>query len=167
MNLPDGWLSDNEASELQRLAKGCWVLELGAWKGRSTVALAQVAAFVWSVDTFHGDANTGKQDTFDEYARNLRLWDVSEKVRTSVGAFADIVPGLDMGSFDVVFVDGEHSYASTREALDLTIPRMQVGAMVLVHDYSPALEGVIRAVDERTDLYPTGRCESLWTGVRC
>ena len=50
-----GWLFDNEFRMLSKLAEGKRVLEIGCFQGRSTVALAQTAKSVVSVDYFHGD----------------------------------------------------------------------------------------------------------------
>ena len=45
-DLPQGWLLNEEADRLAEAARGRVVLELGAWKGRSTVLLTSVAEYV-------------------------------------------------------------------------------------------------------------------------
>ena len=88
-DLPAGWLTPAEADELRRLAAGRTVLELGAWKGRSTVVLAEVASYVVSVDRHRGIPGHG--ESLDEYLANVR--DLAN-VAVVIAGFADIVPHL-------------------------------------------------------------------------
>ena len=56
MTLPEGWLSPEEAHELRRLSRGRTVLELGAWKGRST---AYTSGAIWKYAQQVGPARDG------------------------------------------------------------------------------------------------------------
>ena len=103
-NLPAGWLTPVEADELRKLADGKTVLELGAWKGRSTVVLAETARVVMSVDN-HGGIPTMPDidDSLDDYLATVR--DLPNVVIV-IADFQTVVPHL--GTFDLVFVDGTH-----------------------------------------------------------
>jgi hypothetical protein len=61
----EGWFHATEVYKLQQLAKDKICLELGSYKGKSTVALADVANKVYSVDPFK--ANGGGQWQLQEY----------------------------------------------------------------------------------------------------
>jgi predicted O-methyltransferase YrrM len=128
MNLPDGWLPDNEVYELQRLAKGKTVLELGAWKGRSTVALSQVAEYVVSVDRHRGIPGHG--ESLDEYlgaAREL------PNVAIVIADFSLFVPLL--GAFDLVFIDGDHDENAVCRDTILAANHLRSHGTIVFHDW--------------------------------
>ena len=128
--LPTGWLTEPEAETLSQLAAGQTVLELGAWKGRSTAALAATALHVVSVDWHYGDPDAGQEDTLDEYIANVRHL---RNVTMVVGRFETVVPHLS--GFDLVFLDGAHDYASVLRDAQLAI---RVGRTIAFHDHNQA-----------------------------
>lgn len=113
--LPDGWLTDEEANELRRLASDRIVLELGAWKGRSTVAFAETARYVVSVDRHRGI--TGHGESLQEYLGNILSLD---NVAAVIASFSDFVPLLGY-YFDVVYIDGDHDTVSVERDTALAI----------------------------------------------
>lgn len=128
--LPDGWLSPAEADELAKLAKGKVVLELGSWKGRSTVVLAGVASQVVSIDlhrpfTFLGEVYP---DTFDEYFANVRDF---HEIVSIVGPF-ETARLFRPDAFGLVFVDGVHDYANARVDLELAFG---FDTIIAAHDW--------------------------------
>ncbi len=150
--LPTGWLSAREQHELERLAAGRRVLEIGVWKARSTVALARVARQVVAIDHFRGDAFAGHQDTLREAVDNVRWYGVADRVAIVVADFRDAFPAVVGDDFDLIFYDGCHSYELTRAALE----RMRgTRADLACHDYAGNYPGVIRAWDEL--IGPTAR----------
>ncbi len=128
MSVP-GWLSDVEADELRALARGKVVLELGAWLGRSTQALASSARQVVSVDGHLGDAHTGAADTLDGFLTNVRSF---PNVAAVVGRFEDVVPLL-APVFDLVFVDGQHDFASVTR--DVALAACVCCGTLALHDW--------------------------------
>lgn len=146
-----GWLSESEGAELQRLAAGLTVLEVGCWKGRSTVCLAQAAARVVSVDHFAGDEYAGRAFTLPEAVETVAALDVRGCVTLVAGAFADVVPLLRLERFGLFFYDADHTYQATADALAAILGGASPSAPVAVHDYDPAQPvwaDCIRAVDE-------------------
>ena len=117
MTLPDGWLADDEAAELRRIAKDKTVLELGAWKGRSTVVFASVATHVVSVDRHQGIEEVGGDDSLPDYLAAVRGLG---NVTIVVGDFNAVVP-LFRDTFDVVYVDGNHDVDSAINDINLAI----------------------------------------------
>ena len=126
VSLPPGWLTDPEAGELRRLAAGRTVLELGAWKGRSTVVLAAVAEHVVSVDRHQGIPGHG--ESLSEYLANVREL---LNVTVVIGAFAQIVPHLH--GFDLVYIDGDHDQQSVTG--DTMLARLTGAAVIAYHDW--------------------------------
>jgi hypothetical protein len=146
-------LTEEEGYALAGLAQNKVVLELGAWLGRSTVCLAQTAEKVWSVDWHQGDEHAGAGHTLNPYFQNLNRYGLLDTVVPIIGRFEDVVPGLAPRYFDLVFLDGFHSYeavmADIARILDLQ------PAVLVFHDYGVEASshggggfGVTKAVDE-------------------
>lgn len=128
--LPQGWLTEEEASALCEIAAGKTVLELGSYRGRSTVALAQTAELVVAVDHHHGDAATGGGDTLTAFLQNVRNL---PNVIPVVADFATAAQVLLFGrGFDLAYVDGAHDHASVKHDVTLAL---EVAELVVVHDY--------------------------------
>jgi predicted O-methyltransferase YrrM len=151
MNFPreiESAMTDAEAEKLQELARNGVVLEIGAWYGFSTIVMARVAKMVHSVDWHLGDSFTGHPDggTFQQFRENLERHKVASRVVIHLGDSGYILPMLRPRSFDLVFVDGQHSHAAVRydgvEARQL----VKLGGIVAFHDYGRF--GVKYGVDE-------------------
>ena len=130
MTLPDGWLTDEEANELRRLASKRTVLELGAWKGRSTVVLSETADYVVSVDRHQGISEVGGEDSLPDYLENVRG---IENVAIVVASFDEIVPLL--GTFGLVYVDGDHDSESAFRDAIIAEKHLAPGGTVAFHDW--------------------------------
>lgn len=109
VTLPEGWLTAKEAEALCGLAKGRRVLELGAFKGRSTVAMALSARHVVSVDWHNGDKHVVLGPSLAEYKKNIEPY---KNIIPIVGRFEQVVPLLEACKFEMVFVDGQHDFPS-------------------------------------------------------
>ncbi len=144
IRLPDGWLDATEAGELRKIADGKVVLELGAWKGRSTVVLAGVAQHVVSVDRHQGIAEVGGEDSLPDYLDAVRgLANVS----IVVADFVQFVGVLD-SIFDLVYVDGDHDADSAERDANLALKAIRAGGMIAFHDwdFDSVREGVGRVI---------------------
>ena len=127
----EGWLYIEEAVELYETVRShpaadpVLVVEIGSWKGRSTIALAQAVrdrghplGRVVAIDPHTGSREHherfGAVDTFDEFLRNIDragLTDLVEPMRTtSLDASGQLVGS----SVDVLFIDGSHEYEDVR-----------------------------------------------------
>lgn len=143
--LPDGFLSQPEIDELIYLAKDRDVLEMGAYKGRSTVCMARAAKSVTSVDWHNGDCHVdklGQRSTKEEYLKNIARY---PNVKPIIGRIEEEVPKLAGNSYDLVFVDASHDFESVQRDMRLAMsfnPRV-----IAVHDFglfdvTPALEAM-------------------------
>lgn len=149
-------LSEEEGTTLAGLGQGKIVLELGAWLGRSTVCLAQTAERVFSVDWHNGDEHAGKSLTLIPYLQNLHRYGLFDTVVPIIGRFEDVMPALKPEHFDMVFLDGFHSYEEVRGDI-FRILALEPSIMVF-HDYGVQASsnggghfGVTRAVEEMFD----------------
>ena len=118
-----------ERDALQLLADGRVVLEVGSAFGFSTVALASVAAHVVAVDT-HSPLGS-----LDLMRQNLEDFGLASQVTILVGSSASILAQLTAASFDLAFIDADHSFqavqADALECLRLVKP----GGVLAFHDY--------------------------------
>lgn len=151
----DGWLSLEEGRALQMLAVNGDVLELGSYKGRSTIAMAQFARHIVSVDSHQGDSGTGPADTVAEFRKNLTDYGVSDKVDVMVGNIPDVIPMVNR-KFDLVFVDDDHDEA--RRSTELALRCLKPGGTIAWHDWNyPYVQDAVRSLG----IEPTGFRETL------
>ena len=160
-----GWLYPAEAAFLFDAAtrvtgKGV-IVEIGSWKGKSTIALAGGAerAPVYAVDTFQGSAEHrqhGPVHTFDDFLTNLRTARVDGRVRPI--CLPSLEAAIDFREpVELLFIDGDHSYDAVRADFEAWVPKVIPGGLVALHDTS-YWRGPRRVVREA--IY--GR----WAGIR-
>ncbi len=166
----DGWMRPIEllflAIEASRRAKIC---EIGSWKGRSTRALLDnTQGQVTAVDTWKGtpgDAgheNVVPEELFKTFKDNLR--DIPfPKLRVYEGTSLEAAELFqrDKEQFDMVFIDGDHHYASVKADIQAWKGLVSPGGILCGHDYAPEWVGVRQAVDE---IFPSWiyRYDSIW-----
>lgn len=144
----DGWLTQNEMDALRELSRGKIVLELGAYKGKSTSVMAMDALTVYSIDTFMCDPDgqtQGANTILTAFTANTRRF---LNVRFYVGKTSEVLPALAGMKADVVFIDAAHDYDSVLSDLKQSWPLLQVGGTLAMHDYfNDDFPGVRRAAD--------------------
>lgn len=141
-----GWLTRAEGAFLHNAASATpgdsAIVEIGSFKGRSTICLGKGAcaghgAFVFAIDPHHGNPEHRRQfgpiDTFSDFLRNIEtagLADVVAGIRdTSVCVAARFKRPVGL-----LFVDGNHQLGAVREDLRRWLPLVRPGGLVAVHD---------------------------------
>lgn len=135
----------DETAKLQQLAAGRVVLEMGSLRGVTTRAMSETAACVHAIDWFHGDDHHGREDTLADYLANCR--DIPN-IATHIGRFENVCPYLAKGAFELVFLDGYHTYEQVKSDIELLEPLLAFRSVVAFHDYTVEAFGVRQAVDE-------------------
>ncbi len=136
------------------------VVEIGSWQGRSTSFLARAVAETgngpfYAVDHFKG--NVGKENfyvvgssdlsdlrgNFEANMKRLGLWDSVEL--------------LDMPNSEAVekieeqirylFIDGDHTKAGVEKDIELFVPKLAAGALVVFDDYEANFAGLVEAAN--------------------
>jgi Methyltransferase domain len=144
--LTEGWLTEPQAQRLSAAGarprpEGA-VVEIGSFRGRSTVVLARAAGEVVAIDPHAGgdrgpqeiapDAARGDAD-FEAFTASLAAAGVAERVRhvrkPSVEAHGDVD-----GAVSLLFVDGAHRFRPARADLVGWGGRVAPGGTMLVHD---------------------------------
>ncbi len=142
----EGWLTEDQARRLfERAREGGRIVEIGSFRGRSAIVMAQAAADrgeLVAIDPHAGgdrgpreiaaQADRGDAD-FDAFHANLERAGVEGRVRHvrrfSADAHAEVT-----GPFDLLYVDGAHSYGPARDDLARWGARVRPGGHMLVHD---------------------------------
>jgi hypothetical protein len=137
----EGWLTPEEGAALASLAKDKIVLELGSFKGRSTVCMAEVAHHVVTVDWHGGDADGVPAGSFPDLEKNIQASGVKgvALVNKRFEELDDFF--LKAHRFDLVFVDGQHDAASVKR--DAEIAKRTGASVIAFHDatYPSVQEG--------------------------
>ena len=179
-----GFLTEREARFLA-LAAACspaqgTILEIGSFKGKSTVGLASIAARyglakVVSVDPHTAPSVTdpdleGQTSSWDDFRANLRKSGVEEAVEVHRAFSRDLARGWDR-PIRLLWIDGDHTYVGAKEDIDLFRRHLADGAIVALHDVLHTFEGPIRVFVEELlgsdDFGPAGLCGSIgWAQYR-
>lgn len=160
-----GWMTQKELEWLCKTAEECrTVLEIGAWKGRSTHALCfgckgvvtSVDHFLGSEDersTSHKEAVTS--DIFAQFKKNTEELTNLRVMQTSSGVANYKMNG---DTFDMIFIDASHKYEDVK--MDLQLWKTKATKIICGHDYNPSWPGVVKAVKEEIGEVET--CGSIW-----
>ena len=145
----EGWLSEGQARLLHHRASGlppgAVVVEIGSFRGRSTIVLASAApvgAEVVAIDP-HAGGDRGPREIAPEAARgqadlaafeaNLAAAGVADWVRHVRLPSAEAGAAVD-GDIDLLYVDGAHRFGPARFDLVGWGGRVRPGGTMLVHD---------------------------------
>jgi Methyltransferase domain len=139
-----GWLTDDQARRLwarAAAARGA-VVEIGSFRGRSTIVLASAAEAVVAIDP-HAGGDRGPQEIAPDAARgaedheafraNLARAGVEARVRHVRRPSAEAHPCVDE-PVALLYVDGAHRYGPARADLAGWGRRVIPGGAMLVHD---------------------------------
>ncbi|HEY4332701.1 MAG TPA: class I SAM-dependent methyltransferase [Ilumatobacteraceae bacterium] len=156
----DGWMSPDQAAALYDAAAGCragdQIVEIGSFRGRSTIVLASAAADGVSVVAIdpHAGNDRGPQEIdgyVDEatqdhevFMANLAAAGIADRVR-HVRAMSNDAHSDVHGEIAVLYIDGAHRYAPAREDIREWGARVRPGGTLLIHDSFSSL-GVTAAI---------------------
>ena len=145
---PEGWLTDAQAARLRARASAAGagtIVEIGSFRGRSTVVLAHAAAPGTSVVAIdpHAGSDRGPQEIgadstrgdadHEAFTANLAAAGVSDRVRHVRKMSADALGDVD-GPLAMLYVDGAHRFAPARDDIARWGARVAPGGTMLVHD---------------------------------
>jgi Methyltransferase domain len=150
------------------------ILEIGSFKGKSTVGLASIAARyglgkVVAVDPHTAPSVTdpdlkGQASTWDDFRATLRTAGLEAAVEAHRTFSRDLARGWDR-PIRLLWIDGDHTYAGAKQDLDLFRRHLAPGAIVALHDVLNAFDGPIRVFVEEvlgSDAFgPAGVCGSI------
>jgi predicted O-methyltransferase YrrM len=145
----DGWMSEGQGRMLfdaaRRCPEGGRIVEIGSFRGRSTIVLAMAAApgvEVVAIDPHAGNDRGPRelegyvaeaQSDRAVFQANLARAGVADRVR-HVAAFSDAAHDAVHGPIEVLYVDGAHRYAPARADLRDWGAKVAPGGTMLIHD---------------------------------
>ena len=167
----NGWMLPEELTYLAQAAnKSTCIAEIGAWKGRSTVAMAaNTGGVIHTVDTWKGSnepehinelKSHGEDWLIEQFKKNVEGYNVIPHQMTSLQAarmFAE--QGL---TFDMIFIDASHDYENVKNDILAWAPLLTEGGIFCGHDYNPGWPGVRQAVDENISNFRVA-AGAIWT----
>jgi predicted O-methyltransferase YrrM len=179
-----GHLGENEARFLGLLAacvpsRGT-IVEIGSFKGRSTVMLAKVASHyglgaIVSIDPHNSPILLDRQSdpeasSFQDFLNSLRAAGVSNYVEPHLAYSTDMAASWSW-PIRLLWIDGDHSYESAKQDLDGFVRHLVPLGVVAFHDALNAFPGPIRVFVEdvlRSDRFgPAGFVHSIaWSQFR-
>lgn len=156
----EGWLTEGQAALLARVAAECptdgEIVEIGSFRGKSTIVLAQSApegVAIVAIDPHAGnDRGPQEIDGFaaeaasdrEVFERNLVAAGVRHRVR-HVAEFSDRAHHAVHGTIDVLYIDGAHRYRPARTDIREWGARVSDGGTMLIHDSFSSI-GVTQAI---------------------
>jgi len=147
----DGWLSRREGEMLFELARQCRsgdgvIVEIGSWKGKSTIWLGCGSKAGDSVPVYAVDPHIGFPDvpesyghinTFDEFKANIEQAGVDDVIVPMVMT-SEEAAGIFTEPVALLFVDGVHEYDYVKTDFDCWFPKVRDGGILVFHDTAGA-----------------------------
>jgi hypothetical protein len=146
-----GWFSLEDQEVLKRLLEavtrpGMRVLEVGSWKGLSTTVIGRVVkeagGHAFCVDTWAGadvEIGTGHRevaykDILSVFRRNMQLLQLDDVVHPLNLSSALAAKILSDRQFDLVFLDGDHTYDAVSADIVAFLPKLATDGIICGHD---------------------------------
>jgi predicted O-methyltransferase YrrM len=145
----EGWMSHDQGRRLYEAAARCRpggrIVEIGSFRGRSTIVLASAAppdVQVVAIDPHAGnDRGPQEFEGFEAeasadhaaFVRNLEEAGVADRVRHVRELSHDAHRYVD-GPIDVLYIDGAHRYGPARSDIRTWGARVADGGTLLIHD---------------------------------
>jgi len=181
-----GYLSEREARLVMAAAALSPAegknLEIGSFKGRSTVGIAYVIrelglGKVVAVDPHTSPASTdpdlksrGQTTSYDDFVANLEAAGVLDRVEIRRAYSRDLAREWK-DPLRFLWIDGDHTYQGAKADIDMFKPFLADGAIVAMHDVLGTFEGALRVfveeVLDRDEFGPAGFSGSIgWAQYR-
>ena len=145
----EGWLSTDQAARLYAVAAatsaGQQIVEIGSFRGRSTIVLAGAApdgVAVVAIDPHAGNDRGPRQisgfvdeaaDDHDAFNENLAAAGVAHQVQ-HVREFSHWAHDEVTGTIAVLYIDGAHRYAPAQSDICNWGARVDAGGTMMIHD---------------------------------
>jgi len=173
-----GFFSLPEAVALQcvvkQLSPNSTVVELGAFQGRSSIAIASVlppGSTLHSIDNFQGallkpgEARPPMPEVIrrnkEAFLHNTTAFGVNDKVQLHVMNTTAAASLFADESVDLIFIDAGHKYDDVKADITHYYPKLKPGGYMLFDDYEEKWPGVMQAV-QNASLAGELIAPSLW-----
>jgi len=143
----EGYLSLPEGRLLYKLARnhnvGGAIVEVGSWKGKSTIWLAYGSKAgkkgkVFAIDPHTGSPEMPKGNSLKEFSQNIKKAGVADLVKPIVKT-SEQAAALFKGEVGLVFIDGRHEYSFAKQDFELWFPKVKQHGVMVFHDTNLAV----------------------------
>ena len=130
------------------------IVEIGSYTGQSTMMFADKAKLVISVDPFMNDyddyddachAADIPTEVYQKFLENTVSYKNISHIRMTSD---DAIKVLENLKIDMLYIDGVHTYDQVKKDIENYKHIIKPGGLICGHDYCPAFQGVMDAVDE-------------------
>jgi len=133
----EGWLSEKEGLYLYSLARlvsklGC-IVEIGSWKGKSTIWLAMGSQAVGGGKIYAVDPHTPDGSSEKAFRENIKKAGVESIVVPMVMSSIEAVQGWQK-PIGILWIDGDHKYRGVRSDFFGWYPYVVEGGVIAMHD---------------------------------
>ncbi|MDH3491983.1 MAG: class I SAM-dependent methyltransferase [Acidobacteriota bacterium] len=144
------------------------VLEIGSFKGKSTIVLAKAAQLantgrIYAVDPMFSPSVTDPEMaegeiSLDDFRKNLAEHDCGDRVELYQMRSKELA-GLWDKPVRLLWIDGDHTYEGAKTDFDGFRDHLADGAIVAIHDVLHEFDGALRVFMENILLSPNfGAC---------
>lgn len=144
---------------IESLPKDMIVCEIGVFKGEFSEKLLTNTnpKELHLIDLFEGVVPSGDKDgnnmvyanLNNEYELLTKKYKNNSTIVIHKGSSSDILKNFKDDYFDMIYIDGDHSYEGVTKDLEVSYNKVKSGGYICGHDYtSERFLGVVNAVDE-------------------
>lgn len=143
-----GWTSRQTGELLWHFAANCQsqegaIVEIGSWKGRSTIWLAKGSQKGSGKKVYAVDPHTGSAEHIEKYGSDINTYTDFLKNIEQAGVKDLVIPVRKTGAefskefknpVELIFIDGDHSYEGVCEDFKNWFPKMVEGGIMVFDD---------------------------------
>ncbi len=134
------------------------MIEIGSYMGESTHIFGSCGLFteINCIEPFSGTENFNDknnhtwEEVWEEYDTNTRQFKDIVKLHEDYSYDEKVLSKFNDDEYDFIYVDGNHSFESTRQDFELYIPKIKSNGVLGGHDYQQGF-GVDDALEEICD----------------
>jgi len=153
----EGWLIPKEVDFLyeqaRRLKNKGVIVEIGSYKGRSTITLAGgseegLSNKIYAIDPHITDLeqrlSNKSESSFNDFKKNIEDSGLAYLVEPIISLSQDVVKNWNK-PIEFLWIDGDHTYEGAKRDFDLFVPFLVDGGVVAFHDsYSVVVQKVLK-----------------------
>ncbi len=118
------------------------VMEIGSYKGKSTVMFleAHPQTFITCIEPFCGPTDADVQHLYgsqfkEDFLKNTERYRDRVRLIEKYSSDPSLRDDLRGATFDICFIDGDHTFSSVVNDIELCLPLLKKGGLLILDDY--------------------------------
>ena len=174
----EGYLMEGQEEALFNIVKqlpdDAVIVEIGSFKGRSTVAMGYAARGtnrrIYAINPFDpendGVPSSSRGEYKDIFLNNIRQNGLERYIYPVQDLSQNVAQGWTI-PIDFIFIDGSHQYEDVKQDVETFYPHVKPGGIIALHDVIHAWPGPLRVWNSLAQFLQDKRnCHSLYWGVK-